>query len=139
MGTERPVLSARVDAELAEQVERRAKQLGVTRGRLMERLIREGLRMEAHPGIVFVTEAAGRRARLAGTRLDVWVVVEAVRQSGSTEAAAARLEAPRHWVETALRYYAAYPDEVREATAAAEEAWARAEAEAERTRALLPE
>jgi uncharacterized protein (DUF433 family) len=89
------------------------------------------VQMDDHPEIVFREGTLGRRAILAGTRLDVWQIVETVRSSGdSIETAAEYLGLPRSRVEAAVDYYAAHRDEVdrtaeREHVAAehAEAAW----------------
>lgn len=97
--------------------------------------------MTEHPGIVFRAGSTGRRAALAGGP-DVWEVIRAIRSAhaaepnldsdgllslvGDNTGVAARL------MSTAVRYWAAYPDEVdAEITAAdaaeeaAEQAWLR--------------
>lgn len=92
--------------------------------------------MEAHPGIVFRTGAAGRRAALSGGP-DVWEVVRVFANQDSPGASAVATTvnltglSPR-MVETALRYYAAYPAEiddwierVDDEAARAEESWRR--------------
>lgn len=57
---------------------------------LVERYLEEGIRMDEHPMIVLRTSPLGRRAMLAGTRLDVSQVADTVRaEGGSVEAAAA--------------------------------------------------
>jgi uncharacterized protein (DUF433 family) len=92
------------------------------------RYIEEGLRMDEHPLIRFREGAAGRRAALVGTRLDVWQVIETLRNSAnSVEQTADYLSVPEASVRACIRYYAAYPDEVdvlaerERATAAREE------------------
>lgn len=92
--------------------------------------------MEAHPGILFRAGTAGRRAALSGGP-DVWEVVRVFasqhRSGANAVAATASLTglSPR-MVETALRYYAAYPAEiddwierVDDEAARAEESWRR--------------
>ena len=81
-----------------------------------ERLIDEGLRMEAHPGIVFRDGPSGRRAGLAAGP-DVWEVVGLLRGlRGSFEervaAAAARLGLTEGQVRATSRYYAEFTDEI---------------------------
>ena len=81
-----------------------------------ERLIDEGLRMEAHPGIVFRDGPSGRRAALAAGP-DVWEVAGLLRGlSGSVEeraaSAAAQLGLTESQVRSTSRYYAEFTDEV---------------------------
>jgi uncharacterized protein (DUF433 family) len=66
-----------------------------------------------HPGIAFRDGAAGRRACLAGTGLDVWEIVETIQDNlGDLEAAADYHGISRRQVGVAARYYAAYHDEI---------------------------
>jgi uncharacterized protein (DUF433 family) len=103
---------------------------------LAERYVDEGLRRDEHPLIVFREGAAGRRAALAGTRLDVWQVVDTVMHSNrSTGDAAEYLDIPVPWVEACVRYYADYEDEINEwsermrvAAEREEDAWRRTQA-----------
>lgn len=97
--------------------------------------------MEEHPGIVFRDGPAGRRAGLAAGP-DVWELVRFIRGLRSRGAAAIR-EAAEHLnlapaqVETALRYYADFPDEIDERIRLDEEEAERAEAAWHRQRAAL--
>lgn len=71
------------------------------------------MRSRRFPGVVFVEGPAGRRAHLAGTGLDVWEVVELVREYRSPEAtmrAFPRL--PRTAILTATAYADEYPEEI---------------------------
>jgi uncharacterized protein (DUF433 family) len=111
----RETTSFRLSAGTLERLDARARALHVTRTTLAERLLEEGLRLVEHPGIVFRVGGSGeRRAAIAGTRLDVWLVVEIIRANGGIEAAADYLAVPAHRIEAAARYYAAYPDEIDE-------------------------
>ncbi|MGH3050221.1 MAG: DUF433 domain-containing protein [Gaiellaceae bacterium] len=121
----------RVSAPTFDALDRRAHERDIARNALTERYIAEGVKMDENPGIAFREGALGRRAVLAGHRLDVWQVIETVRNSGnSVEEAAEYLGLPVSRVQAAVEYYAHYRDEVdditeREHTAAerAEAAW----------------
>ena len=91
-----------------------------------ERLIDEGLRMGAHPGIVFREGPSGRRAGLA-TGPDVWEVAGLLRGlRGSVEQrvdrAAAQLSLTEGQVRAASRYYAEFSEEIDTELAANDEA-----------------
>lgn len=80
--------------------------------------LREWLRMQEHPGIVFVTTGTGeRRAALAGGP-QVWTVAEAWQQHDKgrrdADVVADALGLSRHEVETALAYWADNRDEIDE-------------------------
>jgi uncharacterized protein (DUF433 family) len=105
--------SIRVAAPVFEDLERRARETSQSRNALAERYIAEGVRMDEHPHVSFRDAALGRRATLIGTRLDVWQVIQTLRNhDNSVEQAADYLSLPVSKVRAALRYYAAYRDEV---------------------------
>jgi uncharacterized protein (DUF433 family) len=108
--------SFRLSRRTLELLDDRARELSETRNSLAERLMDEGLRTERHPLVVFRQGAAGlRRPALVGTRLYVWQVIDTVRASGNSVAAAADyLGLPEHHVQAAVDYYADFTDEVDE-------------------------
>jgi uncharacterized protein (DUF433 family) len=98
-----------VDARLDQY----AREAGESRTALAVRYIDEGLRTDQHPLIAFVTHPTGRRAMVAGTRLEVADVIETVRASGnSVEEAADYLDLPPAKVQAAVRYYAEFAEEI---------------------------
>ncbi len=115
------------------RLEEGARRHGEPKARIAERLIDEGLRMEDHPGITFRDGPSGRRAALAGGP-DVWEVIETLRGTGQSGERA--IAATAEWgnltpgqVDTAIRYYADFREEI-------DEQIARNRAEAERERAV---
>lgn len=110
-------LSIRFDQAILERLRRRARALpGATPSGLAQRLVDEGLRMSEHPGVVFKDGPTGRRAALA-LGPDIWEVVKTVRDveergDEAVDVAAELLNLPRDRVRAALRYYAAYADEI---------------------------
>ncbi len=103
----------RPERRTLELLERRARALAESKSQVAERYLREGIRMDEHPGIHFVDAALGRRPALLGTGLDVWEVVETVRANDdSADQAAAYLEIERHLVQVALGYYGSNRDEI---------------------------
>ena len=135
MSTQRRVhRSFRLRPDTSARLESRAAETGETYTALAERFIDEGLRRVDHPGIDFIDGPAGRRARVVGTGLGVWEVIEVFRANeGSPAATADYLAIPESLIRSALAYYADFPDEIDDwiernrATAAREEAnWRRA-------------
>jgi len=128
-GTRQP-LAFRVSPETLEHLKRRAHETASSQTDLAERYIQEGLRMDEHHLIQFRDGAMGRRPSLTGTRLDVFEVVQIFNMNGkSIEETARYLELPTAHVESSLRYYAAYQEEI--------DKWiARAEAVSEREETL---
>jgi uncharacterized protein (DUF433 family) len=71
--------------------------------------------MDEHPLVRFVDGSAGRRARVAGTGVDVWEVIAAVRDNGGDVGRAAEyLDLPLGLIQGAVTYYGAHPDEIDE-------------------------
>lgn len=121
---------------LLEQLESHTRETGESRSHLVERLVEEGLRMEAHPGVVFRSGPAGRRPALHDGP-DIWEVARVIRdvaaRAGQIVGEVVRLTGltPRQ-VRAAAGYYAAHREEidgwirrVDEAAGAAEAAWLR--------------
>jgi len=105
--------SFRLHERTLERLERRAQESAQSLTSLAERYLDEGLRLDRHPGVVFVDGPAGRRPRLAGSGLDVWEVVETIKDGGnSVEAAAAYLDIQVSRVNVAIRYYADHREEI---------------------------
>lgn len=131
MASDTKQMSFRIAAPTADELDRSARLRGMSRNALADRYLAEGLRRDEFPDIAFRDGALGRRAVLIGTRLDVWQILETVRQHGNAiDEAAAYLSIPPQRVHTAVRYAAAYPDEIRDiaereadAAARAEELW----------------
>jgi uncharacterized protein (DUF433 family) len=70
--------------------------------------------MRRCPGILFAEGASGRRARVAGTGIEVWEIIATYK---SVKQDAKRLKTAYHWLSqeqlrAALGYYAAYPEEI---------------------------
>jgi len=131
----------RIEADTLRALRERSAQSGEPIVRLAQRYIDEGLRLERHPGIVFRTGPAGRRAVIVGGP-DVWEVVAAARgapESGDEllTALAERIGVPIERIRTAIRYYAEYPDEVDRFIAMVDEEGLRHEQTLERERQFL--
>jgi uncharacterized protein (DUF433 family) len=120
--------SARLRTETLEHLREQAQRTRLSQTALAERYIDEGLRMDRHPLISFRDGAAGRRPALAGSRHDVWQVVETIRQNAiSSQEAADYLRLPISHVEACAAYYAEYQNEIDEWIARAREDADRAE------------
>lgn len=130
--------SARLRTQTLAHLRRRAGRVGEHQAALVDRYLEEGLRMDDHPLISFRDGAAGRRPALAGTRLDVWQVIETIRQNDNDVTAAAdylELSVPR--VEACVDYYAEYQHEIDEWTARAHDEAERAELAWRRRQAIF--
>jgi hypothetical protein len=109
-------VSYRLDPQLKERLALRAHDEGVSETSLVSRLLDEGLKTSAHPGVVYRDGPAGRRAAVAGGP-DVWEIVVALRHTrkrgdARVGAAAEQLDVAEQLVRTAVSFAAAHPDEV---------------------------
>lgn len=103
-----------------ERLRERARLLGQRHTVLAERYLEEGVLMDEHPGVHFVDGPMGRRPAVMGTGLDVWEIVEVVKDNeGATSAAAAYLEIDPRLVEVAVGYYGSNREEIDDWTARA--------------------
>lgn len=112
-------VSARIPADVQDELLAMARVEGRTISQMLARLVDEGIRMRRFPGIVFAYGPAGRRAHLAGTGLDVWEAVGLYRAYGQD---ASRLVGDHPILvppalELSLAYARAYPDEIEQALA----------------------
>jgi hypothetical protein len=131
------------DARLAAFAARRA---GLSHSGAAALLVEEGLRMDAHPGVLFREGPAGRRAVLAGGP-DVWEVVRSVKEVRATnpdltgdavlDLVVELTGVRRRLVDVAVGYYADHPTEVDALIADADAAEAALDEAAARRRSLL--
>lgn len=108
-------VSVRLDDGLAERLRLRARAAGETLSDRLRRYAEEGARREEHPLIGFRDGPAGRRAGLLGGP-DVWEVAMWVEDLAAEPDPVATLieesTLTRSQVDAAMRYRAAFPDEV---------------------------
>lgn len=114
-GESKQGVSFRFNPRTVERLRRRSHEVGAPQAALAERYIDEGMRIDEHPGIYFRDGGSGRRPAVLGTRLDVAQIIETLRQNENSIAETAEyLDISPAQVEAAVRYYAAYRDEVDE-------------------------
>lgn len=137
-----PVVSIRFsDEDSHKRLKESARLRGVGISTLAERLIDEGLRMDAHPAVVFRSGPAGRRPVLTGGP-EVADVIGAI-VGGDVPVAERKSRAAEHLaitvnqVDDALAYYAEFTDEIDAALAARAELAEQLEASWQRQRELL--
>ena len=82
-------LSLRLPEATVERLGARARHRRVAPSTLAQRYVEEGLRMDDHPLVRFADGPAGRRARLVGSGLDVWEIMDVVRDNSGDLAAVA--------------------------------------------------
>lgn len=115
MADETASVSLRMSRETVTRIRARAQARGERLSDALRRYAEEGDRAETHPGIVFRSGPAGRRAGLAGGP-DVWEIALALRRLGggsqAAEKLAEELSISPDRVHVALRYAREYPDEI---------------------------
>jgi hypothetical protein len=103
-----------VDKRLADY----ARKTGAKKSSVVVGAVAEWLRMQAHPGIVFVTVEGGDRRAALAVGPQVWTVAEAWLQHDKDERTAAivadAVGLTAADVENALAYWADYRDEIDE-------------------------
>jgi hypothetical protein len=109
-------ISLRMDEDTVKRLDTSSRQNGQTRSHLAKQLIEEGLRMAAHPGIVFQPSLTWREPKLAGGP-KIWHIISVYRSLDlKGEEAIAETAELTGWtidqVRTAVRYYLDYPDEI---------------------------
>jgi hypothetical protein len=135
------VVSVRLSDQIAQRLRERAVADNEALSGLAQRLLDEGLRMEAHPGIVYRRGPSGRRAALMRGP-DVWEVVHLLRSMDASGDAAIReaaswLDLTEAQVRAALGYYGSFPAEIDAQIASNEAAAERAQREWDTQQRLL--
>ena len=101
-----------VDQRLADY----ARQTGAKKSTVVVSAVREWLRMQAHPGVVFVATVTGERRAALSTGPQLWTVADAWLQHDKANRTAAvvadALGLSAADVEAALAYWADYQDEI---------------------------
>lgn len=108
-------VSVRLEDGLAERLRLRARAAGETLSDRLRRYAEEGVRRDEHPLITFRDGPTGRRAGLVGgpdvAEVAMWIEdLAAEVDPVATLGAESVLTRPQ--IEAALRYRAAYPDEI---------------------------
>lgn len=93
-----------------------ARRTGTKKSTVVVRAVREWLRMQAHPGIVFLTTVDGERRAALAAGPQVWTVAESWLQHDpadrTAEVVADAVGLAVADVERALAYWAEYRDEI---------------------------
>jgi uncharacterized protein (DUF433 family) len=105
--------SFRIKEPLLQEIERIRKNKPANA--VANELLEEALKMRRCPGIIFAEGVTGRRARIAGTGVEVWEVIYEYQVGKDIEALKKALPhlAERQLI-AALNYYRVYPEEINE-------------------------
>lgn len=106
--------SLRIPEETIKEIEDLARASKKDFTTVANELIEEAIRVHRCPGTVFTEGVSGKRARIAGTGIEVWEVVATYRSVGEDFE---RLSKSYHWLtvqqlKSALGYYRVYTSEI---------------------------
>ena len=106
--------SLRIPQETVKEIEKLASESGRDFSSIVKDLLIEAIKMRHCPGIIFAEGVTGRRARVAGTGLEVWEIISAFKGVSQDFK---RLKKVYHWLteqqlRAAMGYYSAYRDEI---------------------------
>lgn len=106
--------SFRIKEPLLQEIERIRKNKPANA--VANELLEEALKMRSCPGIIFAEGVTGRRARIAGTGVEVWEVIYEYQIVGKDPEALKKAlpHLPERQLIAALNYYRAYPEEINE-------------------------
>ena len=108
--------SIRLPEEAVKEIEALALGTGRDFSGIARDLLIEAVKMRRCPGVTFADGPTGRRARIAGTGIDIWEFIATFKGLGENYD---KLKETYHWlsdhqIRSALSYYALYPDEIDE-------------------------
>lgn len=106
--------SIRIQEKTLKEIEQIARDTGKEFSVVTNELLDEAVKMQRCPGIVFTEGTAGRRARVAGTGIELWEVIATYKGVGED---LNRLQKAYHWLSeqqlmSAIGYYKTYPEEI---------------------------
>ncbi len=106
--------SLRLPKETALEIEKISQESGLDFSTVTKDLLAESIKSRRCPGIVFAEGVSGRRAKVAGTGIDVWEIIAVY---DSVEQEFKRLEETYHWLtqqqlRSAIGYYLVYHVEI---------------------------
>ena len=108
--------SIRLPEEAVKEIEALASGTGKDFSGIARDLIIEAVKMRRCPGVIFADGPTGRRARIAGTGIDIWEFIATFKGLDENYD---KLKDTYHWlsepqIRSALTYYILYPDEIDE-------------------------
>lgn len=106
--------SMRIKEQTVKEIEQIARESEREFSNIANELLEEAIRAYRCPGIIFTEGTTGRRARIAGTGIEVWEVIAAFKGLGKD---INRLHKTYHWLteqqfRAAMGYYRIYTEEI---------------------------
>jgi uncharacterized protein (DUF433 family) len=108
--------SIRLSEEAVKEIEALASDTGRDFSGITRDLLIEAVKIRRCPGVTFADGPSGRRAKIAGTGIDIWEFIATFKGLAENYD---KLRKTYHWlsdqqIRSALSYYALYPDEIDE-------------------------
>ena len=106
--------SLRMPEEVIKEIEDLSRDSAMDFTAVVNELLEEALKMHRCPGVVFTEGTSGKRARIAGTGIEVW---ELIASHKSVKKDYKRLRKTYHWlteqqIKSAMGYYVLYTEEI---------------------------
>jgi len=106
--------SLRIPEATLKEIERIAEETQKDFSSVAKQLLDEAVKIYRCPGIVFTEGVRGRRARVAGTGIEVWEIIATYQSVGED---LKRCRKAYHWltdqqIQSAMGYYKAYSEEI---------------------------
>lgn len=107
-------VSVRIKEEIYKEIKKLIEESGKDFSTITNELLEEVVKMRRCPGIIFADGVTGRRARVAGTGIEVWEIIADYK---SMDENFNDLREAYNWLsenqlKAALGYYKTYPDEI---------------------------
>jgi uncharacterized protein (DUF433 family) len=106
--------SLRFPSETVEEINKLSEETGKNFTTMTIDLLSEAIKIRRCPGVIFADGVSGRRARIAGTGLEIWEIIASYDSLGKN---LVRLKKAYHWLSAeqlraALGYYESFPEEI---------------------------
>lgn len=106
--------SLRLSEDVVREIDNIAKTIKKNFTAVTNELLEEAIKTHRCPGIIFSEGVSGRRARIAGTGIEVWELIAAYKGVNKN---IKKLRRSYHWlteqqIKAAIGYYTLYPDEI---------------------------
>lgn len=116
--------SLRLSEGIVREIDNIAKRVKKDFTAVTNELLEEAIKAHRSPGIIYSEGVSGKRARIAGSGIEVWEIIAVYKNSGQTFK---RLQKAYHWlteqqIKAALGYYSFYREEI-DALVAENEQW----------------
>lgn len=106
--------SLRIPEKTLKEIEQIAKETQKDFSSVAKAFLEEAVKIHRCPGTVFTEGVHGRRARVAGTGIEIWEIIATYESVGKN---IDRLHRAYHWltdqqIKSAMGYYKAYTEEI---------------------------